>query len=537
MIGRSMNDLVGTGALVRLGLRRDRIMIPIWVYALTATAVSTAYSYDRLYYTTTARLDFAHGVRDNASTLAFYGHVYSEGTTGGLVAWRLAGIGVVLAAVMSILLVVRHTRADEEAGRLELVSAGVVGRYAPLTAGVLIAVLADTILAVLVAVGLLAVGMPVAGSIAFGLAWLFGGAVFAAVAAVAVQLSDSARTTNGIAIAALGVAFLLRAVGDAGHAGTSWLSWLSPIGWMQEVRPFAAERWWVLGLAVALASVVLAGAYVLAGRRDLGVGLLPSRGGPPVGGPVLRSPFALAWRLQRGLLLAWTCALAVYGAAIGGLADGVTDLVKDSKGTRDLLTEMGGNKGIVDAFIATSMGILGLGVSVFVVQAVLRLRAEENALRAEPVLATRVGRIAWAMSHLVIAAGGAVVLLAAGGLAAGLTHGIGAHDLGGQLPRVLGAALVQLPAAWVLAGITLALFGLAPRLALASWGALGVCLLLGQLGPVLKLGQWAMDVSPFTHVPKVPGSALPATPLLVLTVVAILLVGAGLAGFRQRDVG
>ena len=530
----AMGALAGTAALVKLGLRRDRIMMPVWVYALTATAVSTAYSYDKLYKTTESRLDFADGVRNNVSTLAYYGHVYGFGSTGGLVAWRLAGIGAALVGVMSILLVVRHTRADEEAGRFELVGAGVVGRYAPLTAGLLIAVGAGALLAGLTFAGLLVVGMPALGSLAFGLAWLSGAVIFAAVAAVAAQFFDSTRTTNGVAIAVLGLAYLLRAIGDA---GPSWVSWLSPIGWSQQLRPYAAERWWVLTLSVALASTVAAGAYVLVGRRDLGAGLLPARPGPAAAGSSLRSPFALAWRLQRGLLFAWTAGLMVYGAAIGGIAQGVNDLVKDSKGTRDLLLDMGGQKGIVDAFIATAMGILGLAASIYAVQAVLRLRSEESALRAEPLLATRVGRIRWAMSHVVFAVLGPAVLLAMAGLAGGLTHGVGAHDLGRQLPRVLGAALVQLPAAWVLAGITLMLYGLAPRLALASWGALGVCLLLGQLGPVLNLSQWIMDVSPFTHVPKIPGTALAATPLLALTVVAVLLAAAGFAGFRERDIG
>ncbi|MCW2917447.1 MAG: putative exporter of polyketide antibiotics-like protein [Actinomycetia bacterium] len=158
-------------------------------------------------------------------------------------------------------------------------------------------------------------------------------------------------------------------------------------------------------------------------------------------------------------------------------------------------------------------------------------------IRGKPLLATPVGRIRWVVSHLVIAALGTAVLLAVAGLATGLTHGLRAHDLSGQLPRLLGAALVQLPAAWVLAAIVVVLFGFAPRLAMAGWGTLAACLLLGQLGPVLKLSQWAMDVSPFTHVPKLPGGDPTAAPLISLTLLAALLTVAGLAGFRRRDIG
>lgn len=258
--------LAGTSDLVRLGLRRDRMMVPVWVYALTALAISTGYGYGRLYDTPAARHDFAAAVQDNRSTLAFYGHVYNPDSIGGLTAWRLAGIGAALAAVVSVLLVVRHTRADEEAGRLELVSAGVVGRYAPLTAALLVTVTSNSALALLVLAGLVVVGLPATGAAAFALAWIGAAMVFAAIAAVAAQVGETSRAANGIALGALGLAYLLRAVGDA---GASWVSWLSPIGWAQQVRPFAGQRWWVLVLPAAGAALTAGVAYALAGRRDL----------------------------------------------------------------------------------------------------------------------------------------------------------------------------------------------------------------------------------------------------------------------------
>jgi ABC-2 type transport system permease protein len=524
--------LLGAGELVKLDLRRDRIMIPVWVYALTATAASTAYSFRHLYDTPQSRLEFATAVANNASTRAMYGPVHDPSTIGGLTAWRLVTIGATLVGVMSVLVVMRHTRADEDAGRLELISAGVVGRHAALAAGILVALIASLAVGLGAAIGLMAVGMPTVGSLAFGLSWCTAGLFFAAVAAVAAQLSESARTANGIGIGVIALAYLVRAIADV---GPSWLSWASPIGWAQQLQPFAGERWWVFGVAVGAAALIGWGGFALAGRRDLGAGLLPPRPGPARG--ELLGPVALAWRLQRGTLLAWTAGFAIYGVAIGGLADGVTAIVGSSESTRKILEEMGGAKGIVDAFLATAMGILGLVVAGYAVQAVLRLRVEETALRAEPVLATRVGRIRWACSHVLFAVVGSVLILAAAGLGAGLAHGLRSHDVGQQLPRVLGAALVQVPATWVLAGVTLVLFGLAPRFTAVAWGVLGGCLLLGQLGPVLKLAQWAMDISPFTHVPKLPGSALSVAPLVGLTAVAVVAAAVGLAGFRRRDVG
>jgi ABC-2 type transport system permease protein len=96
--------------------------------------------------------------------------------------------------------------------------------------------------------------------------------------------------------------------------------------------------------------------------------------------------------------------------------------------------------------------------------------------------------------------------------------------------------MVQLPAAWVLAGLGVALFGLVPRLAALAWAGLIACAVLLELGVLLGLSHWVVDASPFAHVPKLPGSAFTATPLLWLTAVAAALLAAGLVGFRRRDI-
>jgi ABC-2 type transport system permease protein len=178
---------------------------------------------------------------------------------------------------------------------------------------------------------------------------------------------------------------------------------------------------------------------------------------------------------------------------------------------------------------------MALLASAYAVQAVLRLRSEETGRLAEPILATKVGRVGWALGHVLFAVVGPAVLMALEGVMVGLVHGLRSHDLGDQFPRIFWSAIVQLPAVWVIAGITVALFGFAPRLAVAAWGLLGVFLLLGELGPLLELKQWEMDLSPFTHVPKLPGAPMRTMPVVWLIAVAGLLTAAGLAAFRRRD--
>jgi ABC-2 type transport system permease protein len=201
-----------------------------------------------------------------------------------------------------------------------------------------------------------------------------------------------------------------------------------------------------------------------------------------------------------------------------------------------IIAQMGGASGLADAFLSAMLGLFGLLSAVFMVQVVQRLRSEETSQRVEPLLATGVGRVRLAVSYVVVAAGGGAAIMVASGVMTGLGFGLRSGDVGTQLPRVLAAALAQVPAAWVVAAVALALFGLVPALTQVGWAVLVVCFLLGQVGPTLRLPQWLLDVSPFTHTPKMPVHASGAAIGWLLVVSAVCVV-AGLAGFRRRDVG
>jgi polyether ionophore transport system permease protein len=530
-----MNAYAGTRALVRLALRRDRIMLPVWLAAFVLTAASSASATVGLYPTEPERVEAAAAINNAQAIVALYGRVYDPTSLGALAMIKLGGLGAVFVAVLAILTVLRHTRAEEETGRQELVGAGIVGRRAPLTAALLVVTGTNLVLALLTALGLIAAGLPADGSFAFGLAWAGVGIVFAAIAAVTAQLTNSARAATGLAVTVLGLVYLLRAIGDtAGRGGPRWVTWLSPIGWGQQFRPYAGNRWWVLLITVGFAVVVTGVAYALVARRDLGAGLVAERPGRAVAAPSLRGPLALAWRLQRGTLLAWAAAFLVLGLVLGNIASTVGDFLTSPQ-ARDMIARLGGAKGMTDAYLAAILGIIGVVVSAYGIQAAMRLRSEETSLRAEPLLATGITRTQWVLSHTVVALAGTTALLVVAGLSAGLAYGARVNDLG-QTGRVLGGALVQVPAAWVLTGIVVLAFGYAPRLVAVGWAALTVCVLLGELGPLLRLNHWVMDVSPYAHVPRLPGTDLRWTPLVILTALSLALVTAGLASFGRRDV-
>jgi polyether ionophore transport system permease protein len=528
-----MKALAGTGALTAIALRRDRIMAAAWIYVIAAWVAGTAYSIKKLYPTAAGQQRFAKTIAGNRLFLTLYDPLFGH-SLGALTAWRIGSPVALMAGLMTTFIVVRHTRADEEAGRLELVGATAVGKLAALTAALVVACGAALAVAALTGAGLIALGLPAGSSFGFAVAVASAGVAFAAVTAVAAQVAETARAARGIAIAVVGAAYLLRDLSFAA-AGTSWLIWLSPIGWTVQFRAFGGDRWWVLALPVLCAALAVAVAVALCARRDLGAGLFAPRPGPGRAAAWLRGPFALAVRLQRGGLAGWAAGLAAAGAIIGVMTPSVGSLLRTSGGMKDAFVRVGGGGTVSNAFLASMAGLFGLVAAAYAVAATLRLRREETGQRGELVLAGAVGRIRWAASHLAVAAAGAAIVLACAGLAAGTAYWVRSGDPA-QVPRLLGAMMAQLPAAWVLAGIAMMIVGFLPRLDSLAWAALVAFLICGLLGPLLRLPQWALDISPYTHVPKLPGGVFTAAPLIWLTLAACLLTAAGLTALRHRDI-
>ncbi|MGW3959487.1 ABC transporter permease [Amycolatopsis sp. NPDC005003] len=517
--------MTGAWALLRLVLRRDRLLMPVWIVGLALAPIGYLSSIKAAYPDAASRQHFYDLNASSATFVVRNGPLYGS-SVGNLLAWQCGFVPVVV-GLIALLTVVRHTRTEEEAGRRELTGATVVGRHAGLVAAVLAACGASLAFGLLTALGVAAQGEPLGGALALGAGFALAGWVFAGAGAVAAQLTWGASGARGLGIGVLVLAFLLRAAGDSsGSAG--WLAWLSPIGWAHRLRPFAGEQWWVLGLGVLATGVLVVVAVAVAARRDLGAALLPARLGRSEAKASLRSPLALAWRLQRGTLLVWTGCLALVGLLMGGVAQNVAEVMRDNRAVADVFSRVGGGGAVMDAYLAGTMTLFGLAAAGYAVQATLKLRAEEAAGRAEPVLATAVGRLGWALAHLAFAFAGSALVLAVTGWATGAAYGSGF----GLVP----AALAQLPAVWVLAGLALVLIGFVPRYSAAAWGLLAAFLLLSLVGTALRWNDVVLGISPFQHLPRLPGGAFSMAPALWLAAIAVVAGAAGLFALRRRDI-
>jgi ABC-2 type transport system permease protein len=524
--------LVGTGQMLRLALRRDRVLVPAWVVGIAGMATFSAQATVGLYPDLPQRVQAAEAVNGSAALIALYGRIYDPTSLGELSLFKMTAFGAAMVGVLMVILVVRHTRAEEETGRLELVGSTVVGRAAPLAAGMLLAAIASAGLAVLTMAGLAMAGLPVAGSIAFGAAWGATGLLFAAVGGIAAQLSVSARAATGLGLIVVAVAYVARAVGDLAEGGPGWLSWLSPIGWSQQVRAFSGTRWGTLVLPLVATLVLVAIAFLLRRGRDLGAGLLADRPGPAEGR--ISSTWGLSLRLQRPSFLAWTAAALLLGVVLGSVADSVSGFV-DTPAMAEFLEKLGGRQGLVDAFLAAELGIIGSLVAAYGITAAHWLDAEEEGGRTEIVLATATSRRRWAMSHAILALLGVSVLTLLVGLAVGLGHALSVGEPD-QVWRLGVAATARIPAAWVVVGLAVAIWGFWPRLSWLVWTLFVGFLVMGEFGVLWDLPDWLRNLSPFAHSPVVPGPDPQYLGVPVMLVIAMGLVTLGIGRFARRDI-
>lgn len=517
--------LRGTGLLLGFALRRDRVLLTAWLVVLVATVAASAAATGPLYASTADRVAAAEAINASPAVVALYGPILDTSSLGELSMTKMTVLYAVFVAFLSVVLVRRHTRVEEESGRAEVVGATAVGADAPTAAAVLEAVLASVVLGVLVALADVACGLPVAGSVLFAASWTGIGMVGTGVALLAAQVSSSARTVGFLASVAIGLLYLLRAVGDL---SAEWLSWLTPFGWGTRLSAWSEPRVWLLAAYPLLAVVLVAGAVALRRRRDLGAGVLPDRPGPAEGSPRLRDAAALVWRQQGTALVGWTVGAAVLGVLMGSIVPTIGDML-DTDATRGVVEAMGGVGALQDALVFALASVVAVVVTCFGIAAVTRAAGDEHDGRTETVLATATSRSALLLALAGAALAGTTWLLLVSGVATAIGRGDGL--------AAVGASLAQAPAVWVVLGVALLLLSVRSRWAVAGWAVLVACVTLGQVGAALELPGWVLGLSPYHHVPKYPSEAFAWPPELALTVVAALAVSGAWWRYRSRDIG
>jgi ABC-2 type transport system permease protein len=520
-------------AIARRAFADGRIRTIAFFYLFAVVAYVQPVTYRAAYPTLADRVGFARSFGDNTAIRLFYGKPRDLLSTAGYTAWRVGGTLAILAGVWGVLAAVAALRTEEEAGRTDLLLAGIVGRrgaYLAALGGVAAGALA---LFVGILAGLAIAGLPLGGSAYLGLGVTSVAAVFVAVGALTSQIAGTRRLATELGAGVFAACFALRVIADTA-AGAGWLRWATPLGWAEEMRPLTGARPVVLVLPLAATAVLLSAAMGIARRRDVGSGLLAERESAQPRLRLLASPSALAARLGRGGVVGWLTGVGAFAFIVGLLADSISS-AGISKSLQREFAKLGSGS------ILTPTGYLGftflffiLAVSLFAVSQIAGAREEEAAGRLETVLALPVGRSRWLGGRVAVAAAGiASIGLAAGGLAWAGAAAVGVRV---SLGAMLEAGVNCLPIGLLFLGIAALLLGLLPRASIGvSYGVVSAAFVWDLFGSLLGAPGWLVKVSPFEDVGLVPGQPFRVVAAIVMLGLASLATLAAVGIFRRRD--
>jgi polyether ionophore transport system permease protein len=489
---------------------------------------------------------FSQGYPDEASRAALtmwgrdpgirmmVGQPIAVETVGGFAVWDAGLYLTLVLGAWALTTSARVLRGDEEHGRADLLLVGPIRPGRALAAQLLVLIGACGLVGAVVGLALAASGAQVWGSALYGALMVGYCATLVGLVGLACQVFETRVGALGFSGSVLVGWMLLRMVSNS-QDSRAWLGWLTPTGWIDQMRGFEENRWWVLIVPLVAAAVLMAGAVGLREHRDSGAGILVGREGHRSRAWGLGSPLGFAWRAQLGMLLAWAAGIAVAALVVGAMLRTVDEFLAGDQGFIDLLAAMGMEvSDLTGGFVSMWAILLGLVIAVFSAFRMGVTRAEEASTRAEFLLTGPVRRWEWLGGH-VLCLVASVLLLS---LTAAMALWLGAVATGAPLRvgEAFAATFNAVPMIAVFAGLSVLVFGTVPRLTVVVGASAAVAAyVLEVVGPMLHWPQWVLAVSPFHHLAAVPvdAFALPAT--IVMVVIGTALAVGGIVGFQRRD--
>jgi ABC-2 type transport system permease protein len=520
-------------AVVGLALRQVRrgtATVAVVAAGMSAVVVAT---YDSVIAGAPGGAQSLAALAANPAVRTLFGEPVALDDAGGFTVWRTGTVLAVLIGTWAALAAVRVLRGAEEAGHWDLLLAGrmplsaVTGRH--------LAVLTAAVLVVGGGVGaaLLVTGTDPSGALTHGAALALTGAFFVGVGGLAAQVLPSRSGAAGAAVAVLLVGLLTRMVGD-GMAALGWLRWTSPFGLTALARPYDADRIAPLVVLACAALVLLATATVLAGHRDLRGGVVAGAGDRRSRTALLGSVTGFAVRSAARPALGWAAGIGAFYLLIGLISKSMTTFLAENPQFAEMAAAAGFEIDAVQGYTATLFTLLAVPLGGYTATRIAAVARAESARRLDLLLAAPVTRVRLAGAETVVAAAGALVLTAV----AGLVTWAGTAAVGVPLgPAALAGAANTLPVTALGLGAAVLALGWAPRLVVPI-GMLpaGGGFLLTVLADSTGAPQWIAALSPFAHLARVPATAPDVPGAVALTAIALVLAGAGLAGFRRRDI-
>jgi ABC-2 type transport system permease protein len=510
----------------------------LWGYIFAVVVASSALTYNRLYPTQADRDRLAASFGSNRAASALFGPAPRLETVAGFTVFKTSMTLMILGAVWGLLTSTRLMRGEEDSGRWEILLSGETTRRGAagqalggLAAGVA-TIWAITALVTALTGRSTKVNFAVRPSLYFALALVASAVMFLAVGAVTSQLAATRRQAAGYAATFLGVSYAIRMVADSG-VGLHKLVWVSPLGWVEQLRPLTAPRpWALLPIGVFTAALCVA-AVRLAGERDIGASTLPDRDHAQPQLRLLSGATGLTVRLVRGTVAGWAVAIAASALLMGIVAKAAGNTMSGSS-VQQVFSRLGASGAGAKAYLGVTFLILAVLLGFLAAGQVTAARSEEAAGRLDHLLVRSVSRRSWLVGRLTVA----VVVLVSGGLIAGLFTWLGAatQNSGVSFATLLDAGLNIVPPAIFVLGIGALAVGFWPRAAsLVVYGLLAWSLLVEFAGGFAALTHWLLDTSVFHQMASAPAVSPRWTVNAIMLAAGIIAMAVGVAAFRWRD--
>lgn len=527
--GSPHSTLTGLWNYMCFTLRLNRIRYLVWIAVIVFLLAYVGVFY-KAEFDTQAKLDEFAAIGSAPGMVALTGQISSMGTLGGAV-WTKIWMTLAMTLAIGMVFQVTHgARADEENGRTELFRSKPLGLHSTLVSTIvgsffLCLVIGIASAVICAAIGLDPDGAGITGSVVFGLSVMGCGWLGVGVGALTNQLSSGASTANSVGSLVILASYALRLIGDMNNNA---LTWISPIGWGEKMAPWGENRGWLIISFIALTAILVTAALMIEARRDYGSGILQEKKGKSDASLLMHHPFGLTVHLYKKSIIGWLIGIVLTGLMFGSVSQAMVDLLDGM----DIPIVSGDGLTALAGLLLCFIGLVSLGLPL---QIMTGLRSDEAKGLTEAQLAGGLSRARLVLEHLAVAFASAAALLLLGGASFGASYGASVDDPS-QIWRLALNALVYLPGIMAVTGITVVLFGFAPRATIpVTWALFAGMYFHVLLSDALNLPDWLSDILPFTGTPRLPYEDFNSS-VFGFAAAAIVLIVLGIFGLKKRDV-
>ena len=522
-----MSSLHGTGVAFTSALRTGWITMAAWALGLAGLVVTMTRSIGGLYPSLEQRMVYAQTMGVSQMTWAFNGRGYGLDTVGGITAYEIGFMGQLVFPLAGCALALRFSRAEEAAGRFDLMTAGRVGRLAPTLAALLATVLTLAGFAVLGWAGMAALDINAERAAWYLLGCAATALLFGCLTLAFAQVWPETRSVWTASLSAVLACYLWRAFFDGRDSS---LALVSPLAWLPAQRPFEELEWWPVGAWAMTSMALVVVTIVLALRRDVGAGLVAPRPGPDSARPWVGTAWGWAWMMTARPWLGWLLGAAIWGVMVGIMSKEMTGLVADNPALMQVL----GTTDPMDLVTRLALVLVTVLAAAAGVSSMASLGREEHHGRLGAVLSTQASRstvwLAWSLLGVLQAV--AVLLLGSAAFGLGSATSVSEAKLVGT---ALGAGLVLAAPVAFLVSVAALLRAAMPGWAALGWLPVAWTAVVGLLGESLDLPRWARDLDAVHASGEVPVDEPHLMVVLGLGAAMVALLAVATAVFVRRD--